>query len=263
MLTLTREVRCTIPLHGGPAGTPANGLAGNLVDGPGIYLVLQVTLAGDIHPHSSYVENIKTIDDHVRSRAVPAIGRLMAAGRYTLANAVGAAGEALARDWENGKIHRVRIEPHPYLSCWAEAPEWNMVYLTQRFEFSAAHRLHNPSLSEEENRRLFGKCNNPAGHGHNYEFEVTLTGLPDAAGQLINPETFAQVVNETVVVRFDHKHLNQQTAEFAATIPSVENIARVIYELLTPKFAGTPRLHGVTVWETPKTSASWGFRLNP
>lgn len=256
MLTLTREVRCTIPLAGA-ALPPANGLAGNLLDAPGIYLVIQVTLAGDIHPHSSYVENIKTIDDRVRQRAVPAISELVAMERYTLANAVRAAGEALAPDWDNGRIHQVRIAPHPYLCCWAKAPEWNMVYLTQRFEFSAAHRLHNPSLSDEENRRLFGKCNNPAGHGHNYEFEVTLAGTPNPAGQLINPETFAEIVNETVIDRFDHKHLNQQTAEFATTIPSVENIARIIHDLLTPRFAGMPRLHSVTVWETPKTSAQY------
>jgi 6-pyruvoyltetrahydropterin/6-carboxytetrahydropterin synthase len=129
-----------------------------------------------------------------------------------------------------------------------------MVRLSQKFEFSASHRLHNPSLSDDDNRRTFGKCNNPHGHGHNYELQVTLRGTPDDRGVLIYIPAFERVVAETVIDRFDHKNLNLELAEFRDLIPSVENIARVIYRLLKPKFdAQRATLASVTVWETPKT----------
>jgi 6-pyruvoyltetrahydropterin/6-carboxytetrahydropterin synthase len=129
-----------------------------------------------------------------------------------------------------------------------------MLRLSQKFEFSASHRLHNPALSDEENRTCFGKCNNPAGHGHNYELQVTLRGEPDANGVLCDVPAFERIVGETVIEHFDHKNLNAELEDFRELIPSVENIARVIFGLLKPKFeTGRARLASVTVWETPKT----------
>lgn len=129
-----------------------------------------------------------------------------------------------------------------------------MVRLSQKFEFSATHRLHNPALSEEENREIFGKCNNPHGHGHNYEVQVTLSGRPDDGGALIDVPRFEQIVAETVIDRFDHRNLNIELPEFQALIPTVENIAMTIYKLLKPRFQGQrAALAAVTVWETPKT----------
>ena len=130
-----------------------------------------------------------------------------------------------------------------------------MTRLSQKFEFAASHRLHNPALSEEENRQTFGKCNNPHGHGHNYELQVTLAGTPAAnTGLLVDVPAFEQAVARTVVDRFDHKNLNVEVPEFRDLIPSVENIARVIYRLLKPRLeSGGTRLASVTVWETPKT----------
>jgi 6-pyruvoyltetrahydropterin/6-carboxytetrahydropterin synthase len=131
-----------------------------------------------------------------------------------------------------------------------------MIRMSQKFEFSASHRLHNPSLSDEMNRQTFGKCNNPHGHGHNYELQVTLSG-PDGAEMPTPLVQFERIVAETVIDRFDHKNLNEQVPEFAELIPSVENIARVIYRLLKPKLesqqASERHLASVTVWETPKT----------
>ncbi len=129
-----------------------------------------------------------------------------------------------------------------------------MVRLSQKFEFSATHRLHNPALSSEENRQTFGKCNNPHGHGHNYELQVTLRGKPDASGILIDIPDFETIVANAVIDRFDHKNLNIELPEFRELIPTVENIARVIYRLLKPRFDGAgAALASVTVWETPKT----------
>ena len=130
-----------------------------------------------------------------------------------------------------------------------------MVRLSHKFEFSASHRLFNRSLGEDENRRLFGKCSNPHGHGHNYELQVTLAGEPDRVnGVLVDLPAFERVVATAVIDRFDHKNLNAEVPEFRELIPSVENIAMVIHRLLKPKLtAGDVRLAGVTVWETPKT----------
>ena len=129
-----------------------------------------------------------------------------------------------------------------------------IVTVTRRLRFNAAHRLHNPALSDEENKALFGKCNNPCGHGHNYEVQVTLVGEPDANGLLVDIPAFERVVAEAAIDRFDHKNLNVELPEFKDVIPSVENIARVMYRLLKPRFAKSRgNLASVTVWETPKT----------
>ena len=129
-----------------------------------------------------------------------------------------------------------------------------MMRLSQKFEFSASHRLHNPSLSDDENRRTFGKCNNALGHGHNYEVQVTLSGAANESGMLVDIPAFERIVAETVIDPFDHKHLNSEVPQFRDLIPSVENIAKVIHTMLNPMFKmGSTKLHSVTVWETPKT----------
>jgi 6-pyruvoyltetrahydropterin/6-carboxytetrahydropterin synthase len=154
-------------------------------------------------------------------------------------------------------LHELSLSPSPFLSYGCLASELPMVRLSQKFEFSATHRLHNPSLSDEENCETYGKCNNPHGHGHNYEVQVTLRGSPDqTTGVLVDVPAFERIVAETVIDRFDHKNLNVELPEFSRTglIPSVENIAMTIYRLLKPRFdESEARLASVTVWETPKT----------
>lgn len=259
MLSLTREVRFTIPLGDARPGQsqPVNGLAGNLIDGAGVFCRLQLTLSGRLDPLSSYIENVKRIDAEIRGHVLEPLAGLVRSGRFTLARAVGAAMAALDEQWRSGQIERLRLATNPYLWCEMSCREKNMIRLTQRFEFSAAHRLHNPAIGEQENQRLFGKCNNPAGHGHNYVLEVTLKGPVNADGRLIAPEAFAEIVQQAVIEPFDHKHLNQQTEAFADTIPSVENIARVVFEMLKLRFAAPVTLQSVRVWETGKTFAEY------
>ena len=132
-----------------------------------------------------------------------------------------------------------------------------MVEMTYAFEFSAAHRLYCDELSEEENRRTFGRCTNPNGHGHNYVVHVTIKGTPDdRTGALVPLEEVTRTVNECVITPFDHKHLNLDCPEFAELNPTVENISSVIYDRLRDAF--TPaRLERVRVYETPKTYAEY------
>src|SRR5688572_28932373 len=102
--------------------------------------------------------------------------------------------------------------------------------------FNAAHRLHNPALSAEENASLFGKCNSPNYHGHNYELTVCVKGEVDAkTGYVIDTKQISKLVREEVIERFDHRNLNLDTKEFKNLNPTAENIAIVIYDLLRPK----------------------------
>jgi 6-pyruvoyltetrahydropterin/6-carboxytetrahydropterin synthase len=132
------------------------------------------------------------------------------------------------------------------------------VRLRQQFEFAAAHRLHVPELSDDENRRLFGKCNNPSGHGHNYRVEAAAdTALREGAPGFTLAD-LEEAVERAIISRFDHTHLNLDTEEFRDRNPSVEHIAEACFtrlrEAIDPKRA---TLHSVTVWETEKTSATF------
>src|SRR5918911_1076913 len=101
-----------------------------------------------------------------------------------------------------------------------------MVYLTRKSEFSAAHYYHNPEFSPEENERLFGKCNNRNGHGHNYTLEVTVKGEVDQrSGFVVDLKSLKDVLNREVLDALDHRFLNKEVPEFAIRIPTTENIA--------------------------------------
>jgi 6-pyruvoyltetrahydropterin/6-carboxytetrahydropterin synthase len=157
--------------------------------------------------------------------------------------------------WRSGPtLEALELRLSPFLAYSALRSELHMVRLSQKFEFSATHRLHNPALSDDENSRTYGKCNNPHGHGHNYEVQVTLAGTPGKTGLLIDVPAFERIVATTVINRFDHKNLNVELPEFRDVIPSVENIAATIFRLLKlPIGDAGAKLASVTVWETPKT----------
>ena len=129
-----------------------------------------------------------------------------------------------------------------------------MVFLTRRYRFSAAHRLHNEALSAEENARLYGKCNNPYGHGHNYTVEVTVRGPIDpATGMLIDLGLLDRIVEQEVLERFDHTHLNLDVASFQGQVPTTENLCVEIFSLLQDKLhagEGSARLEKVRLEET-------------
>lgn len=125
-----------------------------------------------------------------------------------------------------------------------------MVYLTRKAEFSAAHYYHNPEFTTEENRRVFGKCNNPHGHGHNYTLEVTVKGEVDGrSGFVVDLKQLKDVMNREVIEVLDHRFLNQEVAEFKDLIPTTENLAISIWKRLQGKL-NVARLHRVRLYET-------------
>ena len=129
-----------------------------------------------------------------------------------------------------------------------------MVYLTRRYRFSAAHRLHNDTLTPEENQRIYGKCNNPYGHGHNYTLDLTVGGPVDpSTGMVLNLAVLDQLVQEHVLDRFDHRHLNLDVDIFRTVTPTTENLCVEIFKLVSEKLAdraSAARLKKVRLEET-------------
>ncbi len=127
------------------------------------------------------------------------------------------------------------------------------VHLTRRYGFAASHRLHNDSMSAEENRATYGKCNNPHGHGHNYFVEITVSGLVDPqTGMVCNLADLDGWVRENVIERYDHQDLNH-LPEFAATVPTTENLCVEIYRILHRGFTKA-HLEKVRIEETMMNS---------
>jgi 6-pyruvoyltetrahydropterin/6-carboxytetrahydropterin synthase len=127
------------------------------------------------------------------------------------------------------------------------------ISLTRRYRFSASHRLHCPSMSPEENRRLYDKCNNPYGHGHNYALEVTVTGPVDPqTGMIANLGELDPFVEREVIEPFDQRYLNEEVPDFRDNVPTTENLCREIYRRLKPFPAA--RLERVRIEETSKNS---------
>ncbi len=126
-----------------------------------------------------------------------------------------------------------------------------MVYLTRKAEFSASHYYHNPEFTPEENQRVFGKCNNPHGHGHNYTLEVTVKGNVDQrSGFVVDLKELKEIMNREVIDAMDHRFLNKEVADFHDQIPTTESLAISIWRRLQPKL-NVAELHRVRVYETP------------
>jgi len=123
------------------------------------------------------------------------------------------------------------------------------IELGRRYRFSASHRLHSATLSEDENRRVYGKCNNPHGHGHNYVVEVSVSGTVDpATGMIANLADLDSFVDREVIEPFDHKSLNEDVAAFRENVPTTENVCKEIFERL--KRFPKAKLERVRVEET-------------
>ncbi len=131
------------------------------------------------------------------------------------------------------------------------------VSVYRKEHFNAAHRLHNSSWDEERNDAIFGKCNNPSYHGHNYEMEVKVSGVPaEDTGFVIDMKLLSNIINEHVIEKFDHKNLNLDVKEFAEVNPTAENIVILIYDLLREKIDKKFDLQ-IRLYETPRNFAEY------
>ena len=284
MIWLSRETRFVLV----PPGAVDDGQFKNSWAGwPATDLIapqlrLQLVIAGVPDPRTGYLCNIKVIDEMFRDIIVkdliphashPMLGE-------TMLDIVWQRSLALWPSFVTGAsafaasplpvIESLHLHQSPYLSYARHAggasqpkvenmnsPVTNspttQTMLTHQFEISAAHRLHCDHLSDEQNQQLFSKCNNPAGHGHNYVVEVSI--LQDADEALrVSLAKVAETVKTLVIDKLDHKHLNVDIDHFTKVNPTVENISTAIFSWLDGRFDAA-QLQTVKVFETPKTWA--------
>lgn len=224
--------------------------------GHGHDYALELMVRGPIDPRTGMVVNITEVervagkvvdgelDGKFLDREVPYFYKRIP----TTENIVSFLWDALDGKLPGCELYRIRLRENPYL--FSEKERGSMMKLTRKYHFSTAHRLHSNLLSDEENLRIFGKCNNPNGHGHNYYLEVTVGGEPDpVTGMIINLADLDEAVNRLVVKKFDHKHLNLDTEEFKELNPTSENMVKVIWDLLAPEL---PPLSKIGLYETEK-----------
>jgi 6-pyruvoyltetrahydropterin/6-carboxytetrahydropterin synthase len=215
--------------------------------GHGHDYVVEVTVSGRVDRLHGMVVNITDLKPILAEQVAALDGEFFTSGHPLIGDRLPGP-EVLARlvwDRVHGGIRAaglpVRLErvdlrqSRTTRAACERGEEGPMVTLTRTYEFAAAHRLHASALPSGENRKLFGKCNNPTGHGHNYLLEVTVGGEPDPqTGLLFDPAELDRVVNTEVVDRYDHHHLNYDLPEFEDLNPTSENLVRVIWDRLKP-----------------------------
>lgn len=249
MLTLLRGISLTIDQADGGRllwGSPT-GLSFSQTP-----VTLWLTLGGYFDPASGFVVNVCDVDDMMEQRlvtepiAVKSLGQLFDWSAHTL-----------DRTLPGIKLLSQRAELHENLQITIDYARPTMLLMMRKYEIAAAHVLKNPDWDQAKNQKVFGKCNNAAGHGHNYTLEVTVTGKPDPdSGNIIEPQHLDDIVKTNILDKFDHKFLNIETAEFSNLNPTVENIAKVFWDLLNDRCAPA-QLAKVGVWETPRTYAEY------
>lgn len=260
MIHLGRKVRFSVVAGGGDDPVTNSWGGWPVTDRIAPWMSLSCTLSGELDPVCGYLCNIKLIDDAIRKKVIrPACDR--SANMNCVQFLQFAWQELIDAFPEQSCLETLKLEASPTLDYCISARSPHVIQLSQQFEFAASHRLHNSDLSDEENRELFGKCNNPHGHGHNYVVEVSIQGTPDEQGTLVSLQKFEALVGELVIDKLDHKNLNVEIDEFQELNPSVESIAMVIWDMLEQPMAeldrGLARLQRVRVYETPKTWADY------
>jgi len=270
---LARTVRFCVSLASRDALHAPNGsrntfAASPAMKGLGAFYELTVRCAGVPDPQTGYLISVSTIDQAVRSHAVPRIAAAVVQNPdMEPAELLPEIINALRERLPGPRLVSVEWRLTPFYAVTMDEALPGRVLLTDRFEFAAAHRLHAPELSDEENQRCFGRCNNPSGHGHNYQVEVAVSlaltspGTPQTTPRFSLVELEA-IVMDRVIQRFDHKHLNLDTEEFRSLNPTVEHLAVTCYRLLEGPMADAgARLERVTIWETEKTSCSFSRNM--
>jgi 6-pyruvoyltetrahydropterin/6-carboxytetrahydropterin synthase len=132
-----------------------------------------------------------------------------------------------------------------------------MIYITRKVHFSASHRLFNPEFDDKTNDEIFGVCNNPLGHGHNYELEVTVCGeIPKETGMVIDLKKLKEILEQEIVSKVDHKHLNFDVDFLKNVIPTAENLAVKFWELLDDKL-NDGSLYEIKLYESPNNFVTY------
>jgi 6-pyruvoyltetrahydropterin/6-carboxytetrahydropterin synthase len=262
MNKLTRQVRFSINpfLDDQPMG--ANSFCSKPAgEGLAIFLQLGVGLVGAVDPDTGFVINVVDIDKAVRLYVVPVFAETIKQaykngehiGYPKIAKLLKLANNALAGKLKTGYLIELSLMLNPYRKVAVDCEDMKMIYVSEKFEFAAMHKLWNEEFSPEKNFQVFGKCANPTGHGHNYVVEVTVK-MPEETEFCTGD--FEKVVDEELIKLIDHKNLNADVPYFKEAIPTVENISIFAWNQLENKFPNI-KMHSVTIWETDKTSCTY------
>ncbi len=217
------------------------------------HISLDVMLAGEPDARTGYIISISEIDEVTRREALPLLDEAFRAGGAQ-ALCLKPIATRLARALPF-PLQSITLMQSEFLSFSHEVSMPNHATMTQSFEFAASHRLHCDDLDAATNLKIFGKCNNAAGHGHNYRVEVSVRTLIQDPPK-VRLDQLEHVVRQHVIDKLDHKHLNSDVAAFQKNNPSVELIARVCHDWLVQPIKDLGGdLVRVRVWETEKTSA--------
>jgi 6-pyruvoyltetrahydropterin/6-carboxytetrahydropterin synthase len=263
MHTLGRQVRFSInPFL--PADSEGFNAFASKPTGKGlsIFLELCLELVGEVEPSTGFVVNVAEIDKNVRRFTVPIFAQRIREdfrrgrhiGLLAIAELLRSAWDQLADRFGRAKLSNLSLKLNPFRKIAMNSKDLEMIYFSEKFEFAAMHKLWNDDFSQERNLEVFGKCANPAGHGHNYVVEVTVKKPADGNDFCIGD--FEKIVDDELIKVVDHKNLNVDVAEFSETNPTVENIAAFAWKRLAGKFAEAT-VHCVTVWETDRTYCSY------
>lgn len=256
MIRLGREIRfAAVPAVDGPISNSWSGWPATAELAP--HWALQCVVAGEVDSQTGYVCNIKDLDRLMRQMVTDVVVPGLAK-KPPASDLLAEIFSQCVRVWPGPpQIVQVTLGVSPYLRLSIRSENECMFQLTQQFEFSAAHRLACPDLSEQENRSLFGKCANPNGHGHNYILEISWRAdNSDGVPSRFELPQLEATVKRLVIDQLDHKHLNLDVDYFRYVNPSVENIAKAIWGWLDGQF-GELKLVNVRVYETPKTWADY------
>ncbi len=264
MHTLCRQVRFSVNPFGPTSEAGFNSYASKPCgDGLAVYLALTAALRGPVESRTGFVVNVSEIDKAVRQYAVPLFEQRICCsfqqGRgLTLSDLFDCLGEsmqALQSVFGAVQVSRLDLALNHFRILSLRMEKNPMRFYSERFEFAAMHRLWNDAFSPAENARRFGKCANPAGHGHNYIIDVTIE-IPDEQEPHGWIAGFQKVVEEHFLSIVDHKNLNADVPHFSNVNPTVENIASYAWQCLKGKF-GKNRLFQITVWENDRTSCTF------
>jgi 6-pyruvoyltetrahydropterin/6-carboxytetrahydropterin synthase len=261
---LERTVRFSINTDGSSLG--CNSAAGKpTINTLGRYYEISIAIIGQPDPQTGYLLGIQEIDAIVRNHLIPIISAEIAT------NPSQHPANLLSKLWDKAQaelkpsthtLNRLCWHLTPYHSIEMNNPNTEAILIAQHYEFAAAHRLHTPTLTDQENTDFFGKCNNPSGHGHNYKLKPTIRVPLNLLNTTNIQLQIEQAVNDTIITPLDHKFLNTDCPAFdqsnEGVIPSVENITKHCYESLDPSISKLGcTLESITVWETDRTSATY------
>jgi len=259
MHKLSRQIRFAIDPFANAAQIGANSYCAKpTAEGLAFYFSLWVELKGNANKNTGFVVNVSNIDKIVREKTIGIFNEFVKKRSGSNFEQIG---QLLSRVWEiiendflPAQINSLTVELTPARKIGIKERDSKMLYFSEKFEFSASHTLWNKKFSDSENFKVFGKCANKCGHGHNYIVEVTVK--KSETKDALKAGDFERIVDEHFIGIVDHKNLNADVKHFSKTNPTVENIAEFAFGSLKEKFKPF-KLDCVTVWENDRTFCSF------